>query len=348
MKTYIMEKKVFPEFINLIKNKGKLFGPVKQKTKYSFEEISDSSELDFDYQRTIMGIKKFLTPPKYKTMLFNKEETKDIFDDNESKIVIGVHPCDIHAVKILDRLFLGNIKDPYYAKRRENLIIIGHSCLPDDKCVCQSTGTDVVEDGFDLFLTELEEYYIVWVGTAVGLKIAIAAEGILSENISDENIREYVRWQQNRSTMFKAEIAGFKYLADIISLNYDSETWKQFGNKCLSCGTCSLVCPTCNCFTVKDTILMNAEEGIRERMMDSCTLPYYSIVAGGHDFRPDRTIRLKLYYTHKLQEYIGRWGQPGCVGCGRCVTYCPVDINVVSVSKALFTEVCDSKEACDL
>ncbi|MBY9000803.1 MAG: hypothetical protein KGD64_07820, partial [Candidatus Heimdallarchaeota archaeon] len=151
MKTYKMEKRVFPDFINIIKSKGKLFGPVKQKSKYSFEEINNSSELDFDYHRTILGIKKFLTPPRYKTMQFNKEGSEDIFDGDETNIVMGVHPCDIHSVKILDRLFMANIKDPYYSKKRANLIIIGHSCLPDDKCLCQSTGTDMVEDGFDLF-----------------------------------------------------------------------------------------------------------------------------------------------------------------------------------------------------
>ncbi|MCG3224372.1 MAG: 4Fe-4S dicluster domain-containing protein [Candidatus Heimdallarchaeota archaeon] len=347
MKTYKMVKSAFPDFIELIKTKGKLFGPVKQKSKYSFEEISDIKDLDFDYQRTVLGVKKFLTPPRYKTLTFNKEGTKDIIDEPETNIVIGVHPCDIHAVKILDRLFLGNIKDPYYASKRENLTIIGHSCLPDDKCLCQSTGTDMVEDGFDLFLTELEDYYLVWVGSDKGLALTIAASDLMSEEISDESIREYVRWQQKRSSMFKTVMPSFKYMADIITLNYDSEIWEQFGEKCLSCGTCSLVCPTCNCFNVDDKILMNAEEGFRERMLDSCTLPYYSMVAGDHDFRPDRTTRLKLYYTHKLKEYIGRWGQPGCVGCGRCVTYCPVDINVLTVSEALFGEVCETKEVCE-
>ncbi len=342
-----MSKEKFPEFVELIKSKGKLFGPVKQKEKYSFEEIKDFSELDFDYQRTIISPKKFITPAKYSTLRFVKFGQTEVLPDDEPQIVMGVHPCDIHAIKILDRLFLGNIKDPYYAKRRENLIIIGHSCLPDDKCVCQSTGTDMVEDGFDLFLTELDDFYLLWVGSDKGLGIAIEAENLLEENVSEEEIQEYVRWQQERSSMFTTSIPSYKYLADIIHLNYDSDVWEQFGEKCLSCGTCSLVCPTCNCFHVDDKIMMNAEEGIRERMLDSCTLPYYSMVAGNHDFRPDRTARLKLYYTHKLKEYIGRWGQPSCVGCGRCIAYCPVDINVITVSNALFEEVCETQEVCD-
>ena len=348
MKTYKMSKERFPEFIELVKTKGQLYGPVKGNGKYSFEEIKNYEDLDFDYQRTVVGPKKFLTPPKYPTLRFIKSGQADVFVSDEPQIVMGVHPCDIHAINILDRLFLGNIKDPYYEKRRNNLIIIGHSCFPDENCVCTSTGTDIVEDGFDLFFTELTGYYLVWVGSDKGLSIAIEAEEILTEEIGEEEIQEYVKWQQKRSNMFKSEIPSFKYLADIIHLNYDSKVWEQFGDKCLSCGTCSLVCPTCNCFNVEDRIDMNAEGGVRERILDSCTLPYYSMVAGDHDFRPDRTSRLKLYYTHKLKEYIGRWGTPGCVGCGRCVTYCPVDINVLSVSEALFEEVCELPEACDL
>ena len=99
---------------------------------------------------------------------------------------------------------------------------------------------------------------------------------------------------------------------------------------------------------IRRSLMDPPEEGVRERMMDSCTLPYYSMVAGDHDFRPNRTNRLKLYYTHKLKEYIGKWGQPSCVGCGRCIAFCPVDINVLSVSNALFGEVCETEEACDL
>lgn len=348
MKTYKMDKEKFPEFVKLIQTKGKLFGPVKQKGKHSFEEINSFDELDFDYERTQIELKKFLTPPRYTTQKFTKDEVEEVLPENGKTIVIGPHPCDIHGVKILDSLFLGNIKDPYYAKRRKDLIIIGHSCFPDDKCFCQSTGTDMVEDGFDMFLTNLNGYYLVWVGSDEGLNIAIAAEDLLDEDINEEVIQEYVIWQQLRSQKFITEIPYFKYLADIIELNYDSEVWEQFGDKCLSCGTCSMVCPTCNCFNVTDKISMTTEEGTRERMLDSCMLPFYSMVAGDHDFRPSRTDRIKLYYTHKLKEYIGKWGQPSCVGCGRCVDYCPVDINVLTVSKALYEEVGQTKEVLDL
>ena len=348
MKTYKMDKEKFPEFVKLIQTKGKLFGPVKKRGLCNFEEIHSYEDLDFDYERTQIALKKFLTPPKYTTKHFSKDKIEEVLPDDEKTIVIGPHPCDIHGVNILDRLFLGNIKDPYYAKRRENLIIIGHSCMPDDKCFCHSTGTDMVESGFDMFLTSLNGYYLIWVGSDEGLNIAIAAEELLDEEINEEVIQEYVIWQQIRQKKFQSEVPYFKYLADIIELNYDSDVWDQFGEKCLSCGSCSIVCPTCNCFNVVDTISMSTKEGSRERMLDSCMLPYYSMVAGGHDFRKSRTDRIKLYYTHKLKEYIGKWGGPSCVGCGRCVDYCPVDINVLTVAKALYEEVGQTKEVLEL
>lgn len=348
MKTYKMYREKFPEFIKLIQKKGKLFGPVKRNDFHQYEEINSYENLDFDYERTQIALKKFLTPPRYATKIFNKDTIEEFLPERRKKFVIGPHPCEIHSVKILDRLFLGNRKDPYYARRRENLVIIGHSCFPDEKCFCQSTGTDMIEDGFDLFLTRLNNYYLIWVGSDEGLSIAIDAEELLDEEIDEKVIQEYVIWQQLRSKKFTCEVPYFKYLADIIELNYDSEVWEEFGEKCLSCGTCSMVCPTCNCFNVTDIISMSTEEGIRERMLDSCMLPYYSVVAGGHDFRPTRTDRIKLYYTHKLKEYIGKWGQPSCVGCGRCVEYCPRDINVLTVAKALYEEVGQTKEVLDL
>lgn len=339
MKTYKLPKENFAKFVNILREKGKLYGPVKKKNRHSFELIDSYDDLDIDYQRTVLGVKKFVTPPKYDTYKYDKDGNKDIIPDEKDKnIVLGVHPCDIHAIKILDKLFLGNIKDPYYEKRRKNLIIIGHSCLPDDKCICNHTNTDMVEDGFDLFFTELSDFYLVWVGSNEGLMLTIAAEDLLEEDISPSEIKEYIQWHKDREGMFKQEFP-FKYMADIIELNYDHEAWNEFGDKCLSCSTCSLVCPTCNCFNVDDKILMNGNEGVRERTLDACTLPYYSMVAGDHNFREKRVQRLKLYYTHKLKEFIGKYGQPSCVGCGRCVTYCPVDINVLTVSQKLYEEV---------
>ena len=332
-------KEDFPQFLSLLQEKGNLYGPVKSKNHYSFEKIDDLSKLTFDYTRTLMGLKKFVTPPRYKVKHFDKSGSEDIIPENETNIVIGAHPCDIHAMKILDKLFLGQIKDPYYKKRRENLVIVGHSCMPDENCLCSSTGTDMVSDGFDLFLTELQDFYLVWVGSSKGLFIIMSSEDLFSEKIDMCDIAEYTTWQENRQNSFKTTIP-FHLMPDIIHLIYEEdELWNQFGEKCLSCGTCSLVCPTCNCFNVEDKILIHADEVVRERMLDSCTLPYYSVVAGDHDFRPDRTKRLKLYYTHKLKEYIGKWGQPACVGCGRCVTYCPVGINVKTVSNAFYEAI---------
>jgi len=333
-----MQKENLQDFLYIIMKFGNVYAPVKDGNNCKFTKIEDISNICLDAKRTILSPKKLLTPTRYPVFAYNDDEAKEVLPPDELNIVLGVHPCDIHAIKILDRLYLGNVKDPYYQKRRENLIIIGHSCLPDDKCLCKSTGTDMVEDGFDLFLTDLEDFYLVWVGSSKGLDLVIAADSLMSDQITKEDISRYLQWHHKRDAMFKTEIP-FKYMADIIELNYNSEVWDEFGSKCLSCGTCSIVCPTCNCFNVDDKLELKVSAGIRERIMDSCMYPYYSKVAGGHDFRSKRSDRLKLYYTHKLKEYIGHWSQPGCVGCGRCVQYCPVGINVVTLSQALYKEV---------
>jgi len=333
-----MAKDNLKELLRIIMKFGNVYAPAKDKNNCKFVKIKDVNNICLDAKRTILSPKKFLTPTRYPVFSYSEGSVEEVIPDDELTIVLGVHPCDIHAIKILDRLYLGNVKDPYYEMRRRNLIIIGHSCLPDEKCLCKSTGTDMVEDGFDLFLTDLEDFYLVWVGSSRGLDIVIAAEELMTDQITQDDITKYLSWHNKREKMFKTEIP-FKYMADIIDLNYNSVVWEEFGNKCLSCGTCTIVCPTCNCFHVDDKLEITVSAGIRERMMDSCMYPYYSTVAGGHDFRSKRSDRLKLYYTHKLKEYIGHWGKPACVGCGRCVEYCPVGINVVTISEALYKEV---------
>ncbi len=344
MKTVKMKKEEFEKFIEFISSKGKLYGPKEDRGHIAYREIKSVNELRLEQTRVMIGLKQFVTPPVYSTKIFNDKGAEDVFPENEQIIVIGAHPCDIHGLKTLDKLFLGQIKDPYYEERRKNLFIIGHSCLPDENCLCLSTGTDMVQDGFDLFLTDLSEFYLVWVGSSKGLYMLIEAEELFDENITKEDVAKYIEWQQRRHEMFVNQIP-LKQMADIIELTYDdNELWEELSTKCLNCGTCSIVCPTCNCFNVSDEIILSSDSIVRKRMQDSCTLPNFSVVAGGHNFRPSSSDRLKLYYTHKLKEYIGRWGEPGCVGCGRCVSYCPVDINVRSVATRLYEKVVNVKE----
>jgi sulfhydrogenase subunit beta (sulfur reductase) len=167
MYTKIRKENFYSFLINLTKY-GKIFAPVKRGDSfYEFKEISSFKGINLIYPRTMISPKKFFLKPKEK--LFDFDEVKNLYKQSNIKkepfILLGVHPCDIHALKILDKIYLDEIPDQTYAKKRKNSIIIGINCYPDDYCFCESTGTSYASDGFDLFLHELNNSYFVRIGS---------------------------------------------------------------------------------------------------------------------------------------------------------------------------------------
>lgn len=336
-----MKKEDLPIFLESIKKFGVLVGPIRKGTKITFDVINNYDDLILTADKPVIPPKKFFVPPKFTTLKFDRTGFRDERQPIKKTILFGVHPCDIHGINILDEFFLrhANYRDSYYARRRENTIIIGHSCVPTENCICNVTHTDIVNEGFDLFFTELDGFYLVWVGSSEGDDITREKIELFDENITSEDIKKYIEWRDWRKTQFHIKDLDFRIMPDIMELSYNSELWEKMGDKCLSCGSCTMVCPTCNCYNVVDEVQLKDElKGERVRYWDSCMFKEYSLVAGGHNFREARSERLKLWYTHKLRAFMNVFGSPACVGCGRCIQYCPVNINVLSVARGLLEE----------
>ncbi|MCD6484209.1 MAG: 4Fe-4S dicluster domain-containing protein [Candidatus Asgardarchaeia archaeon] len=340
MRILKLKKEDLPSFLESVKKFGKLVGPIRKGSKLVFDEIDDYNMLVLTAEKPMIPPKKFFVPPKFSMFKFDKNGFENNLGKSEKLIIFGLHPCDIHAINILDKFFLKNAgyTDPYYEERRKNTIIIGHSCIPNEKCLCNATHTDIVYEGFDLFFTDLGDFYLIWVATSVGDDLTREKIEIFDEDIKPQDIKRYIDWRDQRNSKFTVNM-DFRIMPDIMEISYDSKVWDEMAEKCLSCGSCTMVCPTCNCYNVVDELEVSTEiKGERVRYWDSCMFREYSLVAGGHNFREARADRLKLWYTHKLRAYMEAYGSPGCVGCGRCVEYCPVDINVLSVARALLRE----------
>jgi sulfhydrogenase subunit beta (sulfur reductase) len=251
-------------------------------------------------------------------------------DDNSlgPQVLFGAHACDIHALKILDLLYLSDFADPYYRANREQLTVVGFGCWPDEHCFCQSLDTATADDGFDLYLTPLDERFLVAVGTSRGDDI-VRANPRLFEAATREDTQDYLTRLQNRGAAFQLDL-DVADLPFILDLKRDDAVWDQVGARCVCCGSCSMVCPTCSCFNVADVV---DDEGraSRVRTWDSCLFPDYAVVAGGHNFRADRADRVRNRYYHKQEAFVREFGMPSCVGCGRCIENCPTGINVVEV-----------------
>lgn len=336
MRTLKLKKKNLDTFLLKVSNLGELWGPRKKGEVYIYDKIDDIKDLIKEPVTTFLPIKKLFLPPRFQMFHYDGKTYNESITLNKQRIVFGVPSCEIHSLLIFDRVFGLTYKDPYYFKRREQTTIIALSCLSCESSFCKSTNTHVIEEGFDLAMTDLRDFYLIWVGSSKGDDLIRAASTLFNEDVTQKDIKKYIEWRANRKTQLREEI-DFLTIPDIMDLNYNSNIWDKFADKCLSCGACTMVCPTCNCYNVIDEIELNDNSVNRERYWDSCMFKEYSMVAGGHNFREAKAERLKLWYTHKLHSFTGAYGKPSCVGCGRCIVTCPVDINILSVVKALLT-----------
>jgi len=334
MQAVKMMKKNLPDFIQAIELYGTLWGPVRDGNQSVLGEIKHHTDLDMTSVRTTLPIKKLLLPPEFPMFSFDDGKAEACPTSVMDTVVFGLHPCDIHGLRHLDHFFSSHYQDPYYLERRKKTVIIGLSCMPDEKCFCKTTNTHHAESGFDLFLTDLGEFYLIWVGSRPGDNILRDCSGLLEKKLTSADMDKYVQWRRMRDQSFSLDL-DFSGMPSIMELCWDHPMWEELGSCCLSCGVCTIVCPTCPCFNVRDDMFPGQNRGFRIRQWDSCTFNNYSLVAGGHNFRQSRSERLKLRFTHKLQAFVGKFGEPACVGCGRCIDTCPTGIDIRSVSLRL-------------
>lgn len=325
----ILGKKQISHFFNALQDKGSIYAPLKQSSKtHSFQKVDSIDQVDLDYNRTMIPPKKLFIAPEETIFTFDQDAETYIEPEQQTDelVLFGVHSCDINALNLLAKVFLEEFKDKYYADRRERTTLIGLSCTPDDYCFCESTGTSYANDGFELFLHDIGDNYLVRIGTPKGYDLVKKHENLFQETTEDD-IQLYKKAENERLDSFTRtlNVAG---LQDILDISFDDPVWKEYGEKCLSCGSCNMVCPRCRCYDVQDYVDLSITTGERVRRWYSCMLHDHGLVAGGHNFRPTSTERIRTRFNCKgsLRE-----GMPNCVGCGRCSVYCPADIDFLEV-----------------
>lgn len=336
MRILKLKKENLYPFLGAISDGAELWSPLTRENKTIFSPIAppEIPAIDLKATQTLLPPKKLFVPPSFTIFQFTSRGYEEDFSWVKDRILFGIHPCDIHGLLILDRIFSQVFPDAYYFRARQRTLILGLSCWPGENCLCQSTNTDIIEEGYDLFFTDLGDDYLVWIGSSQGDDLVRLVPEFFEETLTTADIQKYIEWREKRAKAFKTSI-NYAFMPDLMELKYRDSLWEKMGEACLACGSCSMVCPTCNCYNVRDEIRLAGKPGLRVREWDSCTLSEYSQVAGGENFREKKSSRLKLWYTHKLQAYGSKYGKPSCVGCGRCLVTCPVGINVKSVADAL-------------
>jgi len=330
----VMDKERLPDLVVGLSAGYEVVGPTSKGEAYVFSVIDDPADLALEYDTTILPPKKYFVPPAEELMRFRSADGQVISDDldMQPRVLFGVHPCDINALMLMDNVFLGEFEDPYYKARRESTLLVGVSCQPDPRCFCNAWGTDEVHWGFDIFLTDLGDRYFVSVRSVEGAELLDRC--VETSHIAPQDTADFQRKTREFKESFSAKLETSQ-IPLLLDAKFDDPVWDELGERCLSCGACSMVCPTCYCFDVKDTLTADGSEGSRIRVWDSCQFSEFAEVAHGHNFRASRASRVKYRYYHKQWGYLSKFERVLCVGCGRCERACKADINPRVVIEAL-------------
>jgi len=251
--------------------------------------------------------------------------------------LLGVRSCDLHALAIHDVVLLGrDHTDVRYAARRAGAFVVAVTCSdPGGTCFCASMGTGPRPDaGYDLALTELLDdgphRFLVEVGTTRGAEVLA---GVPTSEAPPNDIQaadDVASW----SVAHMGRTLDTEGLKEVLYANAESPRWDDVASRCLACTNCTLVCPTCFCTSVEDVADLTGDVAERRRVWDSCFSDDFSYIHGG-SIRPEIRSRYRQWITHKLASWVDQFGMSGCVGCGRCITWCPAAIDITAEAAAL-------------
>jgi len=255
--------------------------------------------------------------------------------ESEPIVLFGIHACDIYGLRALDIAFSDQNVDPNYAARRSQMRIVGVDCKPDDYCFCGSMGSATPTEGFDLFLTPVAGGYLAETATEAGAAMltGLPTREATSEELAEAKARLARRTQE--TSKLSAEVHSLPLILSGLS---GSANWEKHAERCYSCGTCNLVCPTCYCFNVTDKMALSLDQGNKDREWDGCMLEEFGKVATGENFREEREQRLRHRFYRKYSYLFTKFGRPYCCGCGRCVRQCLVHIDPVAVLNDMAAE----------
>ena len=297
-----------------------------------------------DYVTTRLGAKGLFFPQsevlcRYENGVLVEETLPD-----EKILLFGIRPCDARGIAELDEVFAASnsrFEDPYYLKRRENSVVVSLACMgqatPGRTCFCTSVGGDPGgTEGSDVVAYDLGDRYLM---TAVTEKGGDFLESH-SETLEKADDKELDRAAEAAETALEAarksmETIDLESIKERLDEAFDSEAWKEITERCIGCGACTYLCPTCHCFDITDEDNGHGR-GRRLRTWDSCQYPQFTLHASGHNPRSEKTPRMRQRVMHKFSYTVENSGKIYCVGCGRCVAHCPVNLDIREVLK-IFT-----------
>lgn len=343
MKYLTLDKDKLDAFIRSLAQDLKVVAPVaKGYQNYAFEPVKDAGRIAVKYIPTILPPKKYFMP-QHETLL--EYETGDgrqnmkAVVEYDPLVIFGVHTCDLAGIQCLNAVFSDRPRDSNYLLRKTKITIIGLECNDycDPYASCAVMHNELPNGGYDLFFTDLGERFLVHVNTLTGDNLA--GKSGLFRPAGEQDLAELEKLRQRKREIFRREVPIDRdKIPELFDRSQDSPVWEEIGGRCLSCGNCTNVCPTCYCFDVVDEPNLDLKTGRRIRVWDSCQNERFAKVAGGESFRPRRSDRKRHRFFRKFRYHLERFNKYFCTGCGRCSRTCMAKINLKETLAAMIKE----------
>jgi sulfhydrogenase subunit beta (sulfur reductase) len=342
MQYVIMKKDMFNDFISRLSEMQKLIAPVsKGYNNFAFEEVSSGNEIALKYIPTVLPLKKFFMPQRETLLEFKmaKGANAEAVVEYEPMTIFGAHTCDLAGIQCLNMVFSERPKDYNYLTRKNRITLIGLECNDycDEYASCHLVNASFPSGGYDLFFTDLGDYFIVHVKTQTGDEIVDATESFEKAEASHMNDLKKLRDHKRKVFSNEVPIEG-KNIPELFDRSFRARVWKDLNERCLACGNCTNVCPSCYCFDIRDELDLSLKKGIRYRVWDSCQLEPFARVAGGINFRKERSARQRHRYYRKFRYSVERFSRFFCTGCGRCTRTCMARISLKETLNELIKE----------
>lgn len=337
---YKIAKEQLPALFQLIAANQELYLPVKASGQVNFAAWSENAQVDLDTLKTVKSPKDAFFPQSENLYTVKREGKKISIEPEalkeQSFVVFGMKACDVQGVKVLDQVFLAEPVDTFYASRREHGTIVALACHePEESCFCKAFGIDCAEPAADVAAWMVEEELYWKALTEKGEALTRTVESLLESASPQEEEKVEGEKEKIRSIVEKLPYSNLSlkgWNGEALTEKFDSPLWEELYKPCLACGTCTFVCPTCQCYDIKD---YDTGHGVqRYRCWDSCMYSDFTMMAHGNN-RTSQMQRFRQRFMHKLVYFpANNDGMYSCVGCGRCVEKCPASLNIVKVIKS--------------
>jgi len=325
-----LDKKDFKPFLQSLMDEYDLFAPVQLAEGVSaYKKIDRPDDVDLSALNPQKPVKEVFFPQSETMLQYERtgkqHQVTSTEEVDRKRVILGARPCDIQAVLLIDQVFSGKeYTDVYYVNKRKATTIIGMACNhPLSTCFCSSVkGGPFHREGSDLLLIDLGEAYLVELLTEKGM--AFQKNKFFKEtNAEERSLAKTIEEKAFRKTDASVPIEGIEKRLDIM---VESLFWDRVHEICVGCRVCTYLCPTCHCFDIVDE--GEHQRGERVRNWDSCLSPLYSLETSGHNPRPSCRERTRQRLMHKFNYFPKNFNQVACVGCGRCILYCPVHFDI--------------------